>query len=133
MDQDSIEQYCQNKDGEAWALAKSKDNTAYLVHESQLGLSQQSSAKDPFAFNTLPPQVQQGGFDFGSPGQRYPMFGHDQGAMFGSRRTSPFAFGNFNILLDFYFTSNGLFTIGFRKKMLLFKVVIEILSNLQVS
>ncbi|XP_053398701.1 E3 ubiquitin-protein ligase MYCBP2-like isoform X4 [Mercenaria mercenaria] len=94
LDPDSVEQYCQNKDGEAWALAKSKDNTAYLLHESQLGLSQQSSAKDPFAFNTLPPQVQQGGFDFGSPGQRYPMFGQDQGTVFGNRRTSPFAFGS---------------------------------------
>lgn len=92
MDPDSVEQYCQNKEGEAWALAKSKDNTAYLLHESQLGLAQQSSAKDPFAFNTLPPQVQQS-FEFGTPGQRYSMFGQDQDTMFGNRRTNPFAFG----------------------------------------
>jgi hypothetical protein len=109
LDPDSIEQYCQNKDGEAWALAKSKDNTAYLLHESQLGLTQQSSAKDPFAFNTLPPQVQQGGFDFGqSPGQRYPMFGQDQGTVFGNRRTSPFAFGK---IVAFYCFTICLLTI----------------------
>ncbi|KAL4230611.1 E3 ubiquitin-protein ligase mycbp2 [Mactra antiquata] len=93
LDPDSIEQYCHDKETEAWALAKSKDNTAYLLHESQLGLTQQSSAKDPFAFNTLPAHVQQS-FDFATPtSQRYPLFGQDQGTVFGNRR-SPFSFGS---------------------------------------
>ena len=57
LDGDSVEQFCQNKEGEAWALARSRDNTAYLVHESLLGVSQPGSTKDPFAFNALPSQV----------------------------------------------------------------------------
>ncbi|WAQ99892.1 MYCB2-like protein [Mya arenaria] len=92
LDSDSVEQFCQNKDGEAWALARSRDNTPYLVHESQLGVTQQASTKDPFAFNALPTQVQQG-FDFGSPvGQRYPVFGQDQAQMFGGRRAAAYPF-----------------------------------------
>ena len=84
LDSDSIEQFCQNKEGEAWALARSKENTAYLVHESQLGFMRQNAAKDPFAFNSLPPHIQQG-FEFaGAQGQRYPLFGQapDQSSMF---------------------------------------------------
>ncbi|XP_052792731.1 E3 ubiquitin-protein ligase MYCBP2-like isoform X2 [Mya arenaria] len=89
LDSDSVEQFCQNKDGEAWALARSRDNTPYLVHESQLGVTQQASTKDPFAFNALPTQ----GFDFGSPvGQRYPVFGQDQAQMFGGRRAAAYPF-----------------------------------------
>lgn len=99
LDVDSIEAYCQNKEGEAWALAKSKDDTTYLAHESQLGLTQPGVNKDPFAFNALPTQVQQG-FEFGSPALRYPLFGHDQGTVFGTRRPGPpgFAFGELDTL-----------------------------------
>jgi len=95
LDADSIETYCQNKEGEAWALAKSKDDTTYLIHESQLGLTQQGANKDPFAFNALPAQVQLHGFEFGTTPQRYPMFGQDYGNVFGNRRGTPFAFGRY--------------------------------------
>ena len=96
LDNDSIEQYCQNKDGEGWALAKSVDGTEYLRHESLLDTGSQLMAKDPFSFSTLPPQVQQQ-FEFGSPG--FPMFGPgpgagaDMGSPFGPRSSSTGNFG----------------------------------------
>ena len=98
LDNDSIEQNCQNKDGEGWALAKSVDGTEYLRHESLLDIGAQNTAKDPFSFNTLPAQVQQQ-FEFGSPG--FQMFGpgpgpgpgHDVRSPFGPRRSSTGQFG----------------------------------------
>ncbi|XP_052283534.1 E3 ubiquitin-protein ligase MYCBP2-like isoform X2 [Dreissena polymorpha] len=94
LDADSIEQFCQNKEGEGWALAKAVDNTAYLLHESQLGaMVQPGTVKDPFAFNALPSQVQTS-FEFSTPRQGYPMFGQEQPPVFmGNRRTNSYAFG----------------------------------------
>ena len=99
LDNDSIEQYCQNKDGEGWALAKSVDGTEYLRHESLIDAGAQMMAKDPFSFNTLPPQVQQQ-FEFGSPGfsvypqgQGMPPDMGSMGSPFGPRRGSVGSFG----------------------------------------
>lgn len=58
-----------------------------------MGLAQQGANKDLFAFNALPALIQHHGFEFGTPPQRYPLFGQDYGNVFGARRPTPFAFG----------------------------------------
>lgn len=65
LDPDIVEQYCQNKQGEAWVLVSGRDSTVYLKHESDLVDVASSKQSDPFAFNSLPPAFSKG-FDFSS-------------------------------------------------------------------
>lgn len=65
LDPDIVEQYCQNKQGEAWVLVSGRDSTVYLKHESDLVDVASSKQNDPFAFNSLPPAFSKG-FDFSS-------------------------------------------------------------------
>jgi hypothetical protein len=66
LDPESVEQYCQNKQGEAWVLVSGRDGTVYLKHESDLGGLAAGKQNDPFAFNSLPSTFSKG-FDFTPP------------------------------------------------------------------
>ncbi|ESO93791.1 hypothetical protein LOTGIDRAFT_205644 [Lottia gigantea] len=57
LDPESKDNYCFNKESEAWSLVCNVSGTAFLQHESDIADS------DPFSFNTLPQTVQRG-FDF---------------------------------------------------------------------
>ncbi|KAL3880398.1 hypothetical protein ACJMK2_032642, partial [Sinanodonta woodiana] len=92
LDHESIEQYCQNKDGEAWTLANSQDGTSYLQHESEITPIATHGTKDPFSFSTLPSTYQHTGFNFGSTHHTssFPLFGQVPGQhdVFVGRRSS---------------------------------------------
>ena len=73
LDAESIEEYCDIADSDAWTLCMSKDHTYYLQHESDLGLG----GRDPFSFSTLP-STSNRGFDFSSAHHQstvFPSFG----------------------------------------------------------
>lgn len=86
LDPDIVEQYCQNKQGEAWVLVSGRDSTVYLKHESDLVGVASSKQNDPFAFNSLPPAFSKG-FDFSS--QASFVFGSPPSGPFGRSASLP--------------------------------------------
>ncbi|XP_041356631.1 E3 ubiquitin-protein ligase MYCBP2-like isoform X3 [Gigantopelta aegis] len=94
LDSESIEEYCDTSDSEAWTLCMSRDNTYYLQHESDLGLG----GRDPFSFSTLP-STSARGFDFSSAHHQsavFPSFG-EKNEGFGRSASMPsygFLFGH---------------------------------------
>ncbi|XP_062580615.1 E3 ubiquitin-protein ligase MYCBP2-like [Saccostrea cucullata] len=86
LDPESVEQYCQNKQSEAWVLVSGRDGTVYLKHESDLGGLATGKQNDPFAFNSLPPSFNKG-FDF-SPQMPF-VFGSPPSGPFGRSASLP--------------------------------------------
>ncbi|KAK6172343.1 hypothetical protein SNE40_016020 [Patella caerulea] len=95
LDPDSIDNYCFNKETEAWTLVCDNENSVFLQHESDVS---DTADADPFCFNSLPQTVQRG-FDF-SGAQHGAAFGGGFGTRLeavGKARSLPasgFAFGH---------------------------------------
>lgn len=64
LDEASVSQYCHNVEGEAWSLARSQDDVAYLLHEDDLSLGPFNGA----AFGAAAASSK--GFDFSSARQK---------------------------------------------------------------
>ena len=58
---DSAEQFCQNKESEAWSLAAGKEGIIYLQHEADPKSATTGRESDPFSFNL---HMTNQGFDF---------------------------------------------------------------------
>ena len=75
LDAESISHYCDLTEGEAWSLARDREDIVYLEHEANMGFSDGFGRRNPFSFNTFPTNSAKG-FDFSmAQYNTLPMFG----------------------------------------------------------
>ncbi|CAE1311209.1 MYCBP2 [Acanthosepion pharaonis] len=75
LDAESISHYCDLTEGEAWSLARDREDIIYLEHEANMGFSDGFGRRNPFSFNTFPTNSAKG-FDFSmAQYNTLPMFG----------------------------------------------------------